>query len=281
MHGYNMTLLVLFGEAEKPRQRKPSAQVMEEEEVLMQALAEADEDEIPDDGAVEIGSEDDGPRTPLPAHDPDSTALSLACPLDDLLSGRVARTSANAPFIGLRQLLLCINKFSSPSAPTPCLEARACIPAACRPHCAQCDRAQVQPLFDRLASRTRRPPHDTPWQTDRSAAPLQRRACPMHTLHAKDSVSGKPVSMKLNWESHVPTCTTTSHSWPPDARTPRQTRVRLRQLVLCSPSWRDRLRAHSAHGSNWGRLPTVLRPVSAFFAIAVVVALLNTQTVDA
>ncbi|KAJ6603954.1 ribonuclease H-like domain-containing protein [Mycena sp. CBHHK59/15] len=54
-----MTLLVLFGEAEKPRQRKPSARVMEEEEVLMQALAEADEDEIPDDGAVEIGSEDE------------------------------------------------------------------------------------------------------------------------------------------------------------------------------------------------------------------------------
>ncbi|KAJ6614577.1 hypothetical protein B0H10DRAFT_1950555 [Mycena sp. CBHHK59/15] len=33
--------------------------VMEEEEVLMQALAEADEDEISDDGAVEIGSEDE------------------------------------------------------------------------------------------------------------------------------------------------------------------------------------------------------------------------------
>ncbi|KAJ6567487.1 hypothetical protein B0H10DRAFT_1965423 [Mycena sp. CBHHK59/15] len=32
---------------------------MEEEEVLMQALAVADEDEIPDDGAVEIGSEDE------------------------------------------------------------------------------------------------------------------------------------------------------------------------------------------------------------------------------
>ncbi|KAJ6570310.1 hypothetical protein B0H10DRAFT_2237929 [Mycena sp. CBHHK59/15] len=54
-----MTLLVLFGGAEKPRKRKPSAQVMEEEEILMQALAEADEDEVLDDGAIEIESGDE------------------------------------------------------------------------------------------------------------------------------------------------------------------------------------------------------------------------------
>ncbi|KAJ7215454.1 hypothetical protein GGX14DRAFT_391882 [Mycena pura] len=44
-----MTLLVLFGGAEQPRQRKLSARVMEEEGVWMQALAEAD-----DDGAIKI-----------------------------------------------------------------------------------------------------------------------------------------------------------------------------------------------------------------------------------
>ncbi|KAJ6608056.1 hypothetical protein B0H10DRAFT_2227179 [Mycena sp. CBHHK59/15] len=84
-----------------------------------------------------------------------------------------------------------------PSAPTPCLEARACIPAACRSHYAQSDYAQFQPLFDRLSSRVRRPPHDTPWQTDRSAAQLQRCTWTTHTSH---SVSGKPISMTLNWE---------------------------------------------------------------------------------
>ncbi|KAJ6498527.1 ribonuclease H-like domain-containing protein [Mycena vitilis] len=54
-----MTLKVLFGEAEKPRTRKPSQRVMEEEEELMQALAEAAEDEVPDDGAIEIDSDDE------------------------------------------------------------------------------------------------------------------------------------------------------------------------------------------------------------------------------
>ncbi|KAJ6558647.1 ribonuclease H-like domain-containing protein [Mycena sp. CBHHK59/15] len=54
-----MTLQVLFGDAEKPRARKPSKQVMEEEEELMQALADAEEDEIPDDGAIEIDSGDE------------------------------------------------------------------------------------------------------------------------------------------------------------------------------------------------------------------------------
>ncbi|KAJ6606747.1 hypothetical protein B0H10DRAFT_2228552 [Mycena sp. CBHHK59/15] len=51
--------IVLFGGAEKPRKRKPSARVMEEEEILMQALAEADEDDVPDDGAIEIESDED------------------------------------------------------------------------------------------------------------------------------------------------------------------------------------------------------------------------------
>ncbi|KAJ7628019.1 hypothetical protein DFH06DRAFT_1338844 [Mycena polygramma] len=54
-----MTLRVLFGEAEKPRTRKPSQRVMEEEEELTQALAEAAEDEVPDDGAIEIDSDDE------------------------------------------------------------------------------------------------------------------------------------------------------------------------------------------------------------------------------
>lgn len=54
-----MTLEVLFGGAVKPRARKPSAKAMEEEEVLMQALAELEEDEFPDDGAIEIDSEDE------------------------------------------------------------------------------------------------------------------------------------------------------------------------------------------------------------------------------
>ncbi|KAJ6596587.1 hypothetical protein B0H10DRAFT_2441868 [Mycena sp. CBHHK59/15] len=48
-----MTLQVLFG-AEKPRKRRPSKRVMEEEEQLMEALANAEEDDVPDDGAIEI-----------------------------------------------------------------------------------------------------------------------------------------------------------------------------------------------------------------------------------
>ncbi|KAJ6602904.1 hypothetical protein B0H10DRAFT_2230082 [Mycena sp. CBHHK59/15] len=54
-----MTPRVLFGGAEKPRARKPSVQVIEEEELLMQALAEELEDDVPDDGAIEIDSEDE------------------------------------------------------------------------------------------------------------------------------------------------------------------------------------------------------------------------------
>ncbi|KAJ6608573.1 hypothetical protein B0H10DRAFT_1955343 [Mycena sp. CBHHK59/15] len=54
-----MTLRVLFGGAEKPRARKPSARVIEEEELLIQALAEELEDDVPDDGAIEIDSEDE------------------------------------------------------------------------------------------------------------------------------------------------------------------------------------------------------------------------------
>ncbi|KAJ6467375.1 ribonuclease H-like domain-containing protein [Mycena sanguinolenta] len=54
-----MTLQVLFGGAEKPRGRRMSAQMMDEEERLMQALADAEEDAIPDDGAIEINSDDE------------------------------------------------------------------------------------------------------------------------------------------------------------------------------------------------------------------------------
>ncbi|KAJ6603978.1 hypothetical protein B0H10DRAFT_1957553 [Mycena sp. CBHHK59/15] len=54
-----ITLRVLFGGAEKPRARKPSARVIQEEELLMQALAEELEDDVPDDGAIEIDSEDE------------------------------------------------------------------------------------------------------------------------------------------------------------------------------------------------------------------------------
>ncbi|KAJ6616617.1 ribonuclease H-like domain-containing protein [Mycena sp. CBHHK59/15] len=54
-----ITLCVLFGGAEKPRARKPSARVIQEEELLMQALAEELEDDVPDDGAIEIDSEDE------------------------------------------------------------------------------------------------------------------------------------------------------------------------------------------------------------------------------
>ncbi|KAJ6573333.1 ribonuclease H-like domain-containing protein [Mycena sp. CBHHK59/15] len=54
-----MTLQVLFGGAEKPRKRRPSKRVMEEEEQLMEALANAEEDDVPDDGAIEIDSDEE------------------------------------------------------------------------------------------------------------------------------------------------------------------------------------------------------------------------------
>ncbi|KAJ7029536.1 hypothetical protein C8F04DRAFT_1288093 [Mycena alexandri] len=54
-----ITLALLFGGAEKPRARKPSARVMEEEEMLMQALADEEEDAIPDDGAIEVNSDEE------------------------------------------------------------------------------------------------------------------------------------------------------------------------------------------------------------------------------
>ncbi|KAJ7855529.1 hypothetical protein B0H13DRAFT_2357800 [Mycena leptocephala] len=50
---------LLFGGAEKPRARKPSAWVMEEEEISMQALADKEEDAHPDDGAIEIDSDEE------------------------------------------------------------------------------------------------------------------------------------------------------------------------------------------------------------------------------
>jgi hypothetical protein len=43
---------LLFGRAEKPRARKPSAWVMEEEEILMQELADNEEDVRPDNGTI-------------------------------------------------------------------------------------------------------------------------------------------------------------------------------------------------------------------------------------
>ncbi|KAJ6617824.1 hypothetical protein B0H10DRAFT_1948009 [Mycena sp. CBHHK59/15] len=54
----SMTLAVLFGGAEKPHACKPSAQVLQEEEQLMQELADELEDQVPADGAIEIDSED-------------------------------------------------------------------------------------------------------------------------------------------------------------------------------------------------------------------------------
>ncbi|KAJ7939501.1 hypothetical protein B0H13DRAFT_1850795 [Mycena leptocephala] len=50
----SLMLQQLFGGAEKPRTRKPSAQAMTEEEELMQELAEAEEDDIPDDSGIEL-----------------------------------------------------------------------------------------------------------------------------------------------------------------------------------------------------------------------------------
>ncbi|KAJ7784179.1 ribonuclease H-like domain-containing protein [Mycena metata] len=66
-----ITLATLFGLSEKPLKRKPSARVLEEEERLMEALAEmealakiearadADEDARMDDGAIKIDSDDE------------------------------------------------------------------------------------------------------------------------------------------------------------------------------------------------------------------------------
>ncbi|KAK6981174.1 DUF659 domain-containing protein, partial [Favolaschia claudopus] len=54
-----ITLKTLFGEATKPRQRRIPDKVREEEERLMEELADAAEDEIPDDGAIEIGSDEE------------------------------------------------------------------------------------------------------------------------------------------------------------------------------------------------------------------------------
>ncbi|KAJ6631787.1 hypothetical protein B0H10DRAFT_1937557 [Mycena sp. CBHHK59/15] len=51
-------LAMLFGEVEKSCTWRASKKVMEEEELLMQALAEKEEDNIPFDGAIEIDSDD-------------------------------------------------------------------------------------------------------------------------------------------------------------------------------------------------------------------------------
>ena len=47
-----MTLEVLFGNAEMPRARRPSRQAKDEEEIMMQALADAAKDANADDGAI-------------------------------------------------------------------------------------------------------------------------------------------------------------------------------------------------------------------------------------
>ncbi|KAJ6614400.1 hypothetical protein B0H10DRAFT_1950765 [Mycena sp. CBHHK59/15] len=52
-------LQVLFGGAEKICSRRPLARVRDEEERLMQALADAEEDAYPDDGAIEIDSDEE------------------------------------------------------------------------------------------------------------------------------------------------------------------------------------------------------------------------------
>ncbi|KAJ7210832.1 hypothetical protein GGX14DRAFT_394457 [Mycena pura] len=58
-----LTLKALFGGATKPRERKSARKaaqrVMEAEEILMQQLAEEEEDCIPDDGAIEIDSDEE------------------------------------------------------------------------------------------------------------------------------------------------------------------------------------------------------------------------------
>ncbi|KAJ6623009.1 hypothetical protein B0H10DRAFT_1944306 [Mycena sp. CBHHK59/15] len=54
-----ITLQVLFSGGKKPRTCKPSPQVMEEEEMLMQQLAKDAEDEVSDDGAIEIDSNEE------------------------------------------------------------------------------------------------------------------------------------------------------------------------------------------------------------------------------
>ncbi|KAJ6471331.1 ribonuclease H-like domain-containing protein [Mycena sanguinolenta] len=54
-----ITLAILFSRAEKPRAHKPSARDMEEEEILVQALADEEKDARPDDGAIEIDSDEE------------------------------------------------------------------------------------------------------------------------------------------------------------------------------------------------------------------------------
>ena len=53
-----MTLQTLFGEQTKRSNRMPR-EVVNREAELMEALANAEEDEIPDDGAIEVDSEEE------------------------------------------------------------------------------------------------------------------------------------------------------------------------------------------------------------------------------
>lgn len=54
----NTKLLVLFGGAAKPQERRP-AMDWSEEELLMEELANQEEDERLDDGAIEVASDDE------------------------------------------------------------------------------------------------------------------------------------------------------------------------------------------------------------------------------
>ncbi|KAJ7830806.1 hypothetical protein B0H14DRAFT_3464534 [Mycena olivaceomarginata] len=56
-----MSLATLFrvSDTEKPRARKPSRKAMEEEELMMQPLSEQVEDDILDNGAMEIDSDEE------------------------------------------------------------------------------------------------------------------------------------------------------------------------------------------------------------------------------
>ncbi|KAJ7926522.1 hypothetical protein B0H13DRAFT_2313418 [Mycena leptocephala] len=55
----NSSMYMSYCKGWKPRARKPSARVMEEEEILMQALANEEEDARPVDGAIEIDSDEE------------------------------------------------------------------------------------------------------------------------------------------------------------------------------------------------------------------------------
>ncbi|KAJ6560496.1 hypothetical protein B0H10DRAFT_2240420 [Mycena sp. CBHHK59/15] len=237
------------------------------------------------------------PRTPLPAHDPDSTALSLACPLDDLLSGRVARTSANAPFIGLRQLLLCINKFSSPSAPTPCLAHVRRPPAILRPprvpHAPSSSPFAIANRSKRCAAAEARMPHALSTRQEvRIRKVLQHEAELEAALKKARCRCVPPCFTAAHTGSRTaPTYTTASHLWPPDARVrhvkPESTRLHSCRTAhpgapACACTWRTgvigrrvlrpvSLRGRGRRGARAGFRTALTKKFVMFFAIAVFV----------